>query len=169
MIAVSLSMDAFSLSLAYGTLSLEKKEMKQLSIIVGIYHFVMPLIGMTIGSMVLKFLPVHPDVVICIVLTIIGIQMMIESTKEEKIDKKMNLVESLIFGFAVSVDSFSVGVGLKGLTNHFVLAALLFSLFSFLFTKLGLRLGKKCHERLGNLATRVGGIGLILIGLICLL
>ena len=49
-IAVSLSMDAFSLSLAYGTLNLKKKYIKQLSLIVGIYHFFMPLIGLLIGK-----------------------------------------------------------------------------------------------------------------------
>ena len=42
-IAVSLSMDAFSLSLAYGTVNLDKKSCLKLSIIVGLYHFFMPL------------------------------------------------------------------------------------------------------------------------------
>ena len=40
-IAISLSMDAFSLALAYGTISLSKKEINILSIVVGIYHFFM--------------------------------------------------------------------------------------------------------------------------------
>ena len=53
-IAVSLSMDAFSLSLAYGTLNLEKKDINNLSLIVGIYHFFMPLLGLFIGNIVLK-------------------------------------------------------------------------------------------------------------------
>ena len=46
LIAIALSMDAFSLSLAYGTLGLTKKEVNKLSVIVGIYHFFMPLIGL---------------------------------------------------------------------------------------------------------------------------
>ena len=53
-IAVSLSMDAFSLSLAYGTLGLSKKETIQLSSIVGIYHFFMPIIGMFLGKFILN-------------------------------------------------------------------------------------------------------------------
>jgi putative Mn2+ efflux pump MntP len=48
-IAISLSMDAFSLSLAYGTLDIDKKNIYTLSIIVGIYHFFMPLIGYFVG------------------------------------------------------------------------------------------------------------------------
>ena len=44
-IAISLSMDAFSLSLLYGTLNLEKKFIWKLSLIVSIYHFFMPILG----------------------------------------------------------------------------------------------------------------------------
>ena len=46
LVAISLSMDAFSLSLAYGTLDLERKNINLLSLIVGAYHFIMPLLGM---------------------------------------------------------------------------------------------------------------------------
>ena len=55
LIAISLSMDAFSLALAYGTNSLNKKEIRTLSTIVGIYHFFMPIIGMLIGNYITKF------------------------------------------------------------------------------------------------------------------
>ena len=43
-IAVSLSMDAFSLSLAYGTLNLEKSQIRLLSLIVRLYHFFMQML-----------------------------------------------------------------------------------------------------------------------------
>ena len=60
-IAVSLSMDAFSLSLAYGTLNLEKSQIRLLSLIVGLYHFFMPLLGMWVGTKILNFLPINPN------------------------------------------------------------------------------------------------------------
>ena len=50
MLAVGLSMDAFSLSLIYGTLELSKKRCRQMSIIVGIFHFIMPILGYQIGE-----------------------------------------------------------------------------------------------------------------------
>ena len=59
-IAVSLSMDAFSLSLAYGTLNLEKSQIRLLSLIVGLYHFFMPLLGMWVGTKILNIL-LHPS------------------------------------------------------------------------------------------------------------
>ena len=55
-IAVTLSMDAFSLSLAYGTIGLDKKNIILLSCIVGIYHFIMPQIGNLFGILILKII-----------------------------------------------------------------------------------------------------------------
>ena len=49
-IAVSLSMDTFSLSLAYGMLKLKNSIIKQISITVGIFHFFMPLLGDFLGE-----------------------------------------------------------------------------------------------------------------------
>ena len=50
-IAISLSMDAFSLSIAYGTLNLRKKEIYILSLIVGnffnyIFYFILMLLSL---------------------------------------------------------------------------------------------------------------------------
>ena len=53
-IAVSLSMDAFSLSLVYGTLNLEKKTIILQSLIVGLFHFFMPRIGIYVGDKIFK-------------------------------------------------------------------------------------------------------------------
>ena len=96
-IAISLSMDAFSLSIAYGTLNLNKKEISLLSIIVGIYHFIMPQIGHQIGIKILQILPLEPEIIVFLVLFLIGLQMILETIKEEKNIKKMNIKEMLIF------------------------------------------------------------------------
>lgn len=167
-IAVSLSMDAFSLSLAYGTLKLSKKHSLELSIIVGIYHFLMPLIGMTIGTTLMHILPIKPSLIVFIILCIIGIQMIIESFKDNRNLNIMGFVQLLIFGFAVSVDSFSVGIGLKAISSNYLLCASLFSLSSFLFTYLGLFLGNKISNVIGKAATVIGGSILIIIGTIYL-
>lgn len=167
-IAVSLSMDAFSLSLAYGTLGISKKEMLHLSIIVGIYHFVMPILGLIVGKLFLKIFPINSDLIVFIVLFFIGIQMIIESIKQEKIEKKSSLIELFIFGLAVSIDSFSVGIGLGSISNHYFLCASLFSISSFMFTYLGLNLGKFINQVIGKISTIIGGAILIIIGLIYL-
>lgn len=165
-IAVSLSMDAFSLSLAYGTLNLEKKYMNLLSMIVGIYHFFMPLIGLYVGSTVLSIIKINPNIIVFLVLVFIGIQMIIDSFKSDKLVKLVKLKDLLLFGFAVSIDSFSVGIGLNTITDNYLLSVTMFSLSSFTFTYIGLLLGKKISEIIGKLATIIGGIVLIVIGII---
>lgn len=165
LIAVSLSMDAFSLSLAYGTLALPKKDMRLLAVIVGGYHFFMPLIGMSIGTWILNVLPISPDFVVLIVLSVIGIQMIISSFREDREIKLMTLIELFAFGLAVSVDSFSVGLGLKTIYEVPIVCSFIFMTSSSFFTYLGLKLGKKINDHLGSLSTRIGGIMLILIGI----
>lgn len=163
-IAISLSMDAFSLSLAYGTLNISNQNMKELSLVVGAYHFFMPLLGMIVGNTLLYFIPIGTDILVFCVLTFIGIQMIIESRKDEVDVKLMNFKELLLFGLAVSLDSFSVGMGLSLITKHYILGSLLFSGTSAFFTYIGLHLGKKINNRIGNISTLIGGIVLIVIG-----
>lgn len=167
-IAVSLSMDAFSLSLAYGTFGLNKKEMLKLSIIVGIYHFFMPLLGLLVGKIFLTIFPVNPDIIVFIVLLFIGIQMILESLKNNEVEKKTSFFELLIFGLAVSIDSFSVGIGLSSISSHYIVCAIIFSICSLLFTYLGLNLGKFINRIIGKISTIVGGIVLIIIGIVYL-
>ena len=168
-IAVSLSMDAFSLSLAYGTLNLKKKEIITLSLIVGIYHFFMPLLGMTTGELIFNIISIKPSTIVFIVLSVIGIQMIIESFNNDRKVKIMSLLELILFGLAVSLDSFSVGIGLKTIYKYPLVSSLIFSLSSFIFTYLGLILGKKINEIIGKISTLIGGIILIIIGLFYLL
>ena len=164
-IAISLSMDAFSLSLAYGTLPMGKKDRFFLAFIVGLYHFFMPLLGLWLGQFLIQTLHLDPNVVIFLVFLFIGIQMILESRKREDVVKNMNFMENLVFGFAVSLDSFSVGLGLNAITNKIFMVPILFSIISFLFTYLGLFLGNRIKEIFGKISTFVGGVFLIIIGI----
>lgn len=167
-IAVSLSMDAFSLSLAYGTLNLKKKQIYNLSFIVGVYHFFMPLLGMFIGSGFLEIIPIKPSFIVFVILVVIGIQMIFESFKEERHLELNGILQLLTFGLAVSIDSFSVGIGMEAISDNFLLCSSLFSISSFVFTYLGLILGKKINLLIGKVSTLIGGLVLIVIGIIYL-
>lgn len=158
LIALSLSMDAFSLALLYGTLNISKKDVWVTSIIVGIFHFIMPLIGLLIGNII----NLHSNLLVFIILLIIGIQMFFP--KNEKIHK-MNLKEKLLFGLAVSIDSFSIGLVLNSITPVIIFGPLLFLLFSFSFTLLGLNIGKIINEKYGEVSTKIGGVILIIIAI----
>lgn len=164
-IAISLSMDAFSLSLVYGTLNLNKKTIVLQSLIVGLYHFFMPRIGNYIGNKIFNIIPIDPNILVFIVLFIIGIQMILETFKKENI-KKMNIGEMLLFGFAVSIDSFSIGLGLKTIYDNVLISTSIFMIVSFIFTYTGLIIGKRVNDIVGKISTMIGGIILMIVGLL---
>ena len=167
-IAISLSMDAFSLALAYGTLNLNKKDIYKLSLVVGIYHFIMPLLGLFLGSIILKYIN-NPNIIVFIILFIIGIQMIYETFKEEDIKNIVSFKQMLLFGLAVSVDSFSVGIGLNVISKNYLYCSTIFSFFSLSFTYLGLILGKKINNIIGKTSTIIGGLILIIIAFMYLI
>lgn len=165
-IAVSLSMDAFSLSLAYGTTNLTKKERKTLSFIVGVYHFFMPILGMFFGKFILNFIHIGEGIIVLLIFSIIGINMIIESIKGNDEIKSLKLKEMILFGFAVSIDSFSVGIGINSINNNYILCSCIFSIVSCLFTYIGLFLGNKLNTLIGKISEVLGGITLIIFGLV---
>lgn len=163
LIGIALSMDAFSLSIVYGTLSLSKQKMLSLSIIVGIFHFFMPLLGYNFGKVILSFVMINSKILIGVIFTIIAGQMFHSLTKEEEPILLTNFGSLLLFGFTVSIDSFSIGIGLSGINNNIYLAALIFALTSCVFTFLGLVLGKALNKTFGKISTLIGSM--ILFGL----
>ncbi len=84
LIGIALSMDAFSLSLIYGTEGIIKKDRYILSLIVGIYHFIMPLIGLIIGTFITSKIVMNINILVGIILSIIALEMIISSFKEKK-------------------------------------------------------------------------------------
>jgi len=164
-IAISLSMDAFSLSLAYGTLGVSKKQIYILSLIVGIFHFFMSLIGLFIGSSILNIIKIDTNYIVFIVLLIIGMEMIYESFKEKEDMKIMEKLELFFFAFAVSIDSFSVGLTLTSINDNYILSSFIFAVTSFIFTFLGLILGNKIKNLVGRISTIIGGIVLMVIGI----
>ena len=163
LIGIGLSMDAFSLSFSYGTLNINKKDRVILSSLVGLFHFFMPLLGLFIGNIILKYIIIDLDILLAIIISLIGIEMIISSIKKEDNTMLLSLLSFILFAFSVSIDSFSVGIGLKGINNNYLQVSIIFSLCSFIFTYVGLILGTKLNDLVGRYAKTIGGI--ILIGL----
>lgn len=165
MIGISLSMDAFSLSLIYGIQGISKKQKITLSLIVGIYHFIMPLIGLFFGTILDHINLISIDIVASLILIYIGIDLVISNNKKE--DRlEMSKVGFLIFGLSVSMDSLTVGIGLKAITDSYFISSFIFSLSSLIFTFLGLTLGNIIGNKIGAYSKIFGGIILIIIAIL---
>ena len=164
-VAVSLSMDAFSLALIYGTYGMKKKSEVLLASIVGIFHFFMPLLGLGLGLVLMKYFIFDLEFVVGIIFLIIGVEMVISSGKDEDVKILNGIFGYLLFGLSVSIDSFTTGIGLSVISKNYVLVSSIFMVISGLFTYMGLVLGNKLSSCFGRYATIIGGIILCLLGI----
>ncbi len=157
LIGISLSMDAFSFSLCYGTLSLEKNKIYMLSLIVGLYHFFMPLVGMLFGHILGDYISINLRYVVFIIFIVLGIEMINSVLKNKQNIIFLNNFGMLLFGFSVSIDSFSAGIGVELISDKRILCSTVFSLTSTIFTFVGLKLGGQLNKRIKDLAPLIGG------------
>lgn len=145
-LGITLSLDAFTLSLAYGLLKVEKKESILTSLTVGIFHLIMPLIGNKIGFIINEYIKINSKIVLILVLSLILIET-IKSIKEETKEYDLTLINTIVFSFLVSLDSFTLGLGLNCITNKILLSGVIFMLLSGTFTYIGFALGKYINKK----------------------
>ena len=89
-IAIALSMDTFSLSLGIGTSNLSKRKCFLFSILVGAFHFFMPLLGTLLGKKLVSFFMLKSDFLLGAILIYLAITMFIEIIHPDEKEKKMN-------------------------------------------------------------------------------
>ncbi len=163
--AVGLSMDAFSLAIVYGTNEIKKKQMILLPIIVGIYHFVMPNLSGLLGRLFLLKFNSYANLVAGIVFLVLMIEMIMSFSESESKYRLDRYLELFLFGLAVSIDSFTVGLALSLSNQNVVVAGLIFSIVSCLFTMAGLLLGKLLSQKVGVISKVIGIIILLILSI----
>ncbi|WP_028784116.1 manganese efflux pump MntP family protein [Thalassobacillus devorans] len=164
-LAFALGLDAFSVSLGMGMQRMRLKRIFFLGLLVGIFHMIMPFIGIIIGQLVSAPLN-HMTMLLGGMLLIgIGAHMFFSSFREDKKPQSPIGIGVILFAFSVSVDSFSAGLSL-GLSGVGVLmAVLLFGFMSMSLTWTGFLLGRKAKGLLGVYSELLGGSILCAIGL----
>lgn len=167
-IAIGLSMDAFSLSIAYGINRPSNIKCYLMSISVGLFHLIMPIFGYIIGTTFVNKIQINTNIFVSLIFIILAIEMLL-SKSTEKQEKITNIISILMYAFAVSIDSFSVGIALALKEEIIILACIIFALTSATFTLVGLFLGTKLSEKYEKKATYIGAIILFLIAIKTLL
>ena len=166
-LGIGLSMDTFSLSIIYGTSNMSYKRRLFLSIIVGIFHFIMPFLAYNITRVITHNIinRINTDLITGIILLILSIDMIRNIKKEEEDVLSLSIIGIILFAFTVSIDSFSIGVALNFQNVNIIFAGIIFSICSFIFTLLGLLIGKKISERFSNKINLLGSLILIIISI----
>lgn len=159
-------MDAFSLALSFGTLSLSQKMNFVLSSTVGVFHFFMPILGACLGLVFIKGLHLEAHFLSTIIFLYIAILMFKDFKEDKQEEIKLSFVGILIFVLGVSLDSFGVGFALNLEWYDLVKAAFIFTITSFSFTLIGLSLGKRLNNLVGSYSVLVGSIIMFILAVV---
>ena len=165
LIGVALSMDAFSIALSIGTTHLSKNRFILIPIVVSIMHFIMPLIGLFLGNQILSVININPKIIMTIILLYLAF-LMYKDRNNDKVPKINSLLSIFLYAISVSLDSFSVGIGLKALTDKILIPPIIFSLCAGTITYMGLILGKYSQKVWKEKASLIGIILLISISIV---
>ena len=181
LLGVGLAMDAFSVSIANGIVEPGMKKSRML-MIAGVYAFfqlMMPMLGWllvtTLEEIFNKFSVLIPWIAL-VLLLFIGGKMIIEAVIEKKNggqkDSEEPKAAKLTFkilavqGIATSIDALSVGFTIS---DYSVLQAfassLIIGIVTLVICLIGLVFGRKIGEKVSGVATVIGGVILILIGI----
>lgn len=165
LIGIALSMDTFALSISIGAY-LTKFKLLIFSILVGIFHFILPILGTLIGSNILNNYSFNPSYLLGIVLLILLIQMILDLKNNNQV-LILNMLELIILSLTVSIDSFITGIGLSLITNNIIFSSIIFSIISFTFTIVGLNISKLGSKYLGIYSKYLGILILAILVIKC--
>ena len=166
-LAIALSMDAFAVSIGLGA----KKNSSGLALKAGLYFGVfqalMPFIGYLAGKGLLGWIEAYAHWIAFGLLALIGAKMIFEGFQEgveEDISALTNKM-MLILAIATSIDAMVAGFSLTLLDVNPYIACLVIGVTTFIFSWVGVLIGRKSGTWLESKAEIFGGTVLILIGI----
>ena len=167
-IAIGLSMDAFSVSICKG-LSVQKirpKHVMAVGLYFGGFQALMPLIGYALGKQFESMITSIDHWIAFVLLAIIGGNMIREAVSgdDEKADDSFSFKTMLPLAIATSIDALAIGVTFAFLQVNIILAVLLIGITTFIFSAVGLKIGNLFGTKYKSKAEIAGGVILILLG-----
>ncbi|WP_099204992.1 manganese efflux pump MntP [Scatolibacter rhodanostii] len=170
-IAVGLSMDAFAIAICKG-LSVEKVSKKQ-QLTIGLYfggfQALMPLLGYLLGIRFQSLIAGVDHWIAFVLLAVIGINMIYQSFKEEKIGDSFAAKVMIPLALASSIDALAIGVTFAFLQADIVPAISFIGVMTFVISAIGLKLGHVFGAGYKKTAERLGGVVLVFMGVKILL
>lgn len=173
LIAVSLAMDAFAVSVSNGLIlpNVKKRNAVIFGLYFGLFQFFMPIIGYFLGNKLTKYVQQFDHWIAFILLGIIGFNMIKESFSEDEEDvpkeKEILKVKNMtMLAIATSIDALAVGVTFAFIGNmNIVFACSVIGIVAFILSYAGLMIGKKIGPFFKTYAERIGGLVLVGMGI----
>lgn len=174
LIAVGLSMDAFSVSVCKGMSAKRFSWRMALTcgLWFGIFQALMPLTGYLLGSQFQLFIESVDHWIAFGLLFLIGVNMIrdaIWGKGDRRPGTALDFRTMFFLAFATSIDALAVGVSFACIQVRIWLAVFIIGITTFLFSVLGVKIGNMFGSKFERLVGIIGGIILIIIGLKILL
>lgn len=166
-IAIAMGMDVFSVSMAVAAGPRTKRQTFRLSFHFGLFQFFMPLIGWLVGSSILHLVESFDHWIAFGLLAAIGGHMMWEGFKaeDERSTRDRSKGWSLVaLSIATSIDALGVGLMFGVQSENIIFPAIVIGLVSVAMSLLGIFLSRRLERHFGHHMEKIGGAGLILIG-----
>lgn len=170
MIGVALGMDAFSMGLGMGMIGIRRKTIAKISLIIGFFHIMMPLIGIVGGKLLSSVIGEVATLIGGVILCFLGANMLWGSFFKSG-QKEMRTLQTsgfglLLFAVVVSIDALSVGFSFGLFDVDKTVAALTFGVIGMIMAGLGLIIGRNLGGRIGSqYGEAMGGAILLAFGL----
>lgn len=175
LIAIGLSMDAFSVSICKGLTT--KRFSWRMALVCGLwfggFQVLMPIIGYFLGAQFQEMIEAYDHWIAFGLLFLIGANMIREAVwgeKEEGEDNdSLDFKTMFLLAIATSIDALAVGVSFACIQEKLWSSLTIIGLTTFLFSVLGVKIGNVFGSKYEKSAGIFGGIILIFIGLKILL
>lgn len=169
-IAIGLSMDSFAVSIVNGLRMPKLQFFRATGIAFSLAFFQasMPIIGWIGGSLIESEIKSIDHWIAFVLLSFIGIKMIYEALQDDLLSKKeiqkLGLPTLLAQSIATSIDALAVGISFAFLEIKIYKTAFIIGIITFLFSMIGLKLGKSIGFKTKKRVEIFGGVLLILIG-----
>ena len=176
-LALALAMDCFAVSIASGIIVKKHlgKMMIRMAFLFGLFQAAMPLIGWLGVSTFTSYLENIDHWIAFALLAVIGLNMIWDSFKKEKKEDKecsnqgLKIIPLIFMAIATSVDALVVGITIAFINANIWITIAIIGSITFVLSFIGVAIGHKVGSKFKRVATAIGGVVLILIGLKILL
>lgn len=156
--ASALGMDAFSIALGMGTLGLRYSQMFKVGLTIGVFHVIMPLMGMVAGKLLSAHLGLFANWLGAGLLLWLGLVMIVSPFQEkERTFVDPSGIGLFVFALSVSLDSLSAGLSLGMVGAKMALAVVAMGVMSTVLSWLGLFIGMRFQRYVGSYSELLGG------------
>ena len=173
LVAVALAMDAFSVSMTKGFTQkdLTKPQILYYGLFFGGFQAIMPIFGYFCGNVIASIVESLAPIIGFVLLLAIGLNMIRESlsSEDEEITDHFSFKEVTLLAIATSIDAFAVGITIALLKDPILISSVIIGIVAFVFSIIGIYIGKKLGNYVGDKFQIIGGVILILIGIKILL